>query len=179
VTSQKISGPEHAISRLFIVSRVHERLREVVTHSFKHSLQSAFESNDIAAVVTVVPRDSPADGQFDRALEEHAADTLMLIDLDPLIRTRPDGYEAVVGTRFTATARQPRDWDPLWRATGKVDYITMFGPRYTAHAGIRKEFAWHTTAAIVRSFVRDMTGRPSAPVYTVTEDRQANGQRID
>jgi hypothetical protein len=55
----------------------------------------------------------------------------------------------------------------------------MFDRGYTAHEGIRKEFAWHTSAAIVRTFMLDIVGRSSAPIYTVTEHRQANGQRTD
>ncbi|MDH5275677.1 MAG: hypothetical protein OEW88_04560 [Gammaproteobacteria bacterium] len=36
-----------------------------------------------------------------------------------------------------------------------------------------------TTAAIVTAFMADVTGEPSLPVHTVTEDRQLYGQRTD
>ena len=67
----------------------------------------------------------------------------------------------------------------IWQMSGKVDYIRMFGPRYVAHAGILKEFAWSTTEAIVSRFMKDVYGTKSARIYTVTEDRERHGQRID
>lgn len=148
-------------------------------HSLKHSLESAFESNAVKTIVKLMPGDSDDFAKFADALETFSPDALMNIDLDPLYRKRQDGYQAVVGTDFKVSVINRAREEMAWRATGKLDYIKMFGPRYTAHEGIRKEFAWHTTAAIVRTFMLDINGQESAPIYTVTEERKLYRQRTD
>jgi len=67
----------------------------------------------------------------------------------------------------------------FWQAIGKVGYIRMFRSYYRAVEGIRKEFAWATTAAIVRAFIDEVNSQKPALIYTVTEDRQRHGQRVD
>ena len=103
----------------------------------------------------------------------------MQIFMDPLYRSRKDGYQAIVGTDFEANVLNMKTKKTAWTANGKVDYIEQFGQNYTAHEGIRKEFAWHTTAAIVRTFMADVNGKQSAPIYTVTEERQLYRQSTD
>ena len=106
----------------------------------------------------------------------------MHISVGPLYRMHREGYQALVGTVFEATLVDAATGEDGWRLSGKVDYIAdqfFERPGFRAHEGIRKEFAWHTTAAIVRTFMVDVAGRESAPIYTVTEDRQRHGQRTD
>ena len=148
-------------------------------HSFKHSLISAFESNGVKTIVKFTAEESENLAHYGSEAETFAPDATMRINLDPLYRTRKDGYQAIVGTVFEVSLINMATGEMVWHATGKVDYIQMFDRGYTAHEGIRKEFAWHTTAAIVRAFVADATGQKSAPIYTVTEDRQLYGQRTD
>lgn len=179
ISSQKIATPGKKIDKVFIFARIHERLVQAVMHSLKHSLESGFESNDVENMVRVMPRDSNNYASFNRDVEDLSPDVMMYVDLDPLLRTRSDGYEAIVGTVFDVRVFNHASEDLIWQANGKVDYIRIFGAGYTAHEGIRKELAWHTTAAIVRTFILDFNGHNSAPIYTVTEDRQAHGQRID
>ena len=147
--------------------------------SFKHSLKSAFQSNGINAIVKVSPKESDALAKFAIEQEAFSPDATLLVIIDPLYRKREDGYQAVVGVVFEASLINSTTAKEAWQANGKVDYIKMFGRDYTAHEGIRKEFAWHTTAAIVRAFMLDVNTQKSAPIYTVTEDRQFHGQRTD
>jgi hypothetical protein len=145
-------------------------------------MESALESNGIDAIVKLASRDSDVLAKFGDEVDSFAPDATMFIDLDPLYRTHRDGREAVVGTNFEVSLVNRATGSKAWQATGKVDYIadSFFNRReYTAHAGIRKEFAWHTTAAIVRAFTADVNRHKSAPIYTVTEDRQSHGQRTD
>ena len=55
----------------------------------------------------------------------------------------------------------------------------MFRSYYRAVEGIRKEFAWATTSAIARAFIDEVNSQKPALIYTVTEDRQRHGQRVD
>jgi hypothetical protein len=151
-------------------------------HSFKHSLISAFESNGVDVVFKFATRETGALEEFKNEIDTFKPDATMLINLDPLYRTHRDGHEAIVGTDFEVNLTNRTTGNMAWHATGKVDYIAnSFFKRhgYKAHEGIRKEFAWHTTAAIVRAFMAGVNGRKSAPIYTVTEDRQLYGQRTD
>ena len=111
--------------------------------------------------------------------EKFAPDATMRIAVKPLHRTRVDGYPAIVGTDFEASLFDPTSEKRTWHTTGKVDYIITFRPGFIAGDGIRKEFAWHTTAAIVRKFVMEVNGQKLAPIYTFIEAKQRHGQRVD
>jgi len=182
VTSQKMDGFDKKVEKIFVMARIHERLEQVVMHSLKHSLVSGFESNAIKATVKLMHRDTNDYAEFDSDIESFSPDALMYVDLDPLVRSRKDGYQAFVGINFKVRVINQTSKKLVWQTKGKVDYIQdrFFNHgNYSAHEGIRKEFAWHTTAAIVRTFVLDVNNHKSAPIYTVTEDRQLYGQRID
>jgi len=182
ITSQKVATFHKKIEKVFIITRLQERLMPVFMHSFKHSLISGFESNGVEAIVKFMDRDSNDFGQFEKEAEGFSPDAIMQIDLDPLYRTRKDGVQSVVGTDFAVSVINSANEEMYWQADGKVDYIqsSYFNrDSYRADAGIRKEFAWHTTAAIVRTFVLDVNGHQSAPIYTVTEERQLYKQSID
>lgn len=173
------ASADAAKTRIMIITRLHERLMQVFMHSFKHSVISGFESNGIDAQLLYIPRESTDIAQFDRAIDEFAADAVVVIDMDPLFRTRKDGYDAIVGTVFDVSMTDRASGDVIWQKSDKVDYIRKFGPRYVAHVGIMKEFAWHTTEAIVSQLMDDVYGTKSVPIYTVTEDRERHGQRVD
>ena len=182
ITSQKIATFDKKVDKIFVITRLQKQLMHIFMHSFKHSLVSGFESNGVKAIVKLMPRDSNDFAQFESELERFLPDAVMYIDLDPLYSTRKDGQQAVVGTDFAVSVINRASEAAVWQAKGKVDYIQdryFNRGSYTAHEGIRKEFAWHTTAAIVRTFMPDVNGHPSAPIYTVTEDRQLHGQRTD
>ncbi len=179
ISTQNVGAPDSKVERLFIITRLHEQLIPVFMHSLHHSLESALEANGVDAVVKFTSRQSDATAEFATDIGSFAPDMIMQIDLDPLYRMRKDGYQAIVGTVFEVGLTDVTTGEPVWRADGKVDYIRMFGSGYTAHEGIRKEFAWHTTAAIVTAFMDDVVGQPSLPIYTVTEDRQLYRQRTD
>jgi hypothetical protein len=179
ITTGNISSFDGDVEKLFVVTQFHERMVSVFMHSFKHSLKSAFESNGIDNIVKVSSKESDALTEFASELKAFSPDATLIINIDPLYRKREDGYQAVVGSVFEASLLNNAIGKEAWHASGKVDYIKMFGRDYTAHEGIRKEFAWHTTAAIVRAFMADVKGQKSAPIYTVTEDRQFHGQRTD
>ena len=182
VSSQMVSSYEGEIDRLFITASVEEPLMDVFYHSFEHSLISALQSNGITAVVRLVPQGSQGrEGLADEA-KTIVPDAWMQISVAPLYRTRKDGYEAIVGTVFEVSLIGAATGEDVWRLSGKVDYIadTFFKrPGYEAFEGIKKEFAWHTTAAIVETFMLDVAGRESAPIYTATESRERHGQRTD
>jgi len=181
VTSELMRMPDRPIERIFVLADVDEFLAGTFDHSFRHSLVSAFESNGIEA--TIEPS-SKAGGLPGDSLDPAApdADALIYISVRPLYRMHTDGYQAIVGTVFEATLVDAATGEDGWRLSGTVDYIAdqFFKQHgFRAHEGIRKEYAWHTTAAIVRTFMADVAGRESAPIYTVTEERQRRGQRTD
>ena len=182
ITSQKIATFDESVASIFIITRLRKPLVPVFMHSFKHSLISGFETNGIEAILKYMPGDSSDYSKFKSDIESFSPDAVMHIDLDPLYRKRKDRRQVVVGTKFEVSVIKKASEEVAWQATGKVDYIQdryLNRGNYTAHEGIRKEFAWHTTAAIVRSFMLDVNGRKSAPIYTVTEDRALYRQRTD
>jgi len=182
INTHQVSAMDSRISKILVIARIEDQLVNVFMHSFKHSLKSGFEANNIEAVVKLMRRDSDDFTQFQQAIKKLEPDALMYIDLDPLYRPRQDGHQAIVGTVFEVRLITQEDQTLLWRAEGKVDYILQrFSKKdgYSAHQGIRKEFAWHTTAAIVRAFMLDIYGHKSAPIYTDTEHRKLYQQRTD
>lgn len=179
VTAETLVNLDHEVERIFVVAKLHERLVHVFMHSFKHSLTSAFQANGLGVTVMVAPKESEPLVEFEDQIDRYAPDAIMLINVDPLYRTRKDGHQAIVGTEFEVTLIDKDTDQKTWHSSGKVDYIRMFGPKYIAHDGIRKEFAWSTTAAIVRAYMAGLHGRESATIYTVTEDRERHGQRTD
>ena len=169
INQEKDSSFNKKVERILVTYDVHERLVDVFAHSFEHSLVSSFQSNGTAVIVTT---ESPkADG--------FAPDATMHIDIQPLYRERKDGYQAIVGTIFEVSLTEAATGKKVWDETGEVDYIRMFRANYTAHEGIRKEFAWHTTEAVACAFAAEINGQEPARVYTGTESRQEHGQRVD
>ena len=179
ITTEKDSSFDKKVKRIFVIAKVEERLKSVFAHSFEHSMISAFQSNGVDAIVTVTSPESDSLKDYGKEAETFAPDATMRININPLYRTRDDGYQAIVGTDFEVSLIDTATEKRVWHATGKVDYITMFGPDYMAYDGIRKEFAWHTTAAIVRAFIAEVNGQKSVPIYTVTSERRFHGQRVD
>ena len=179
VSPETLIHMDDGVERVFVVAKLHEGLVHVFMHSFKHSLTSAFQSNDVDVTVMVAPKETDPLAAFGDQIDAYAPDAIMLIDIDPLYRKRRDGYQAIVGTEFEVTLIDKDADQTTWHSSGKVDYIKMFGSRYIAHDGIRKEFAWSTTAAIVGTYMTAVHGRESAPIYTVTEERERHGQRTD
>lgn len=179
ITTEKDSSFDKKVGRIFVIAKVEERLKHVFAHSFEHSMISAFQSNGVDAIVTVTSPESDSLTDYGKEAEMFAPDATMRININPIYRTRDDGYQAIVGTDFEASLIDMATDKRVWHATGKVDYIKMFGRHYRASEGIRKEFAWHTTAAIVRAFIAEVNGQKPAPIYTDTEDRQRHGQRVD
>ena len=142
VPAETLTNLDHELERIFVVAKLHERLVHVFMHSFKHSLASAFQENDLGVTVMVAPKESEPLVEFEDQINKYAPDAIMLINIDPLYRTRKDGYQAIVGTEFEVALIDKGTDQRTWHSSGKVDYIRMFGPKYIAHDGIRKEFAW-------------------------------------
>ncbi len=171
ITSKKDSSFNKKIGRIFVISKVEAPLRPVFAHSFEHSLISAFQSNGVdASVVMAKSPESDSVTDYSKEAETFAPDATMRINIKPIYRTRADGYQAIVGTDFDVSLIDTATEKRVWHATGKVDYIRMFGPNYRAGEGIRKEFAWTTTAALVRAFIAEVNGQKPAPIPTLTED---------
>jgi hypothetical protein len=179
MTTEKDVSFDRRVERIFIVANVEERLMPIFAHSLEHSIASAFQSNGIDTFVEVRPRgsQSPANDSGNTGLE--GRDAAMQIDIDPLYRTREDGYQAIVGTVFEVSVFDSATDGRVWHATGRVDYIRMFGSRYRAIPDIRREFAFNTTAAIVPAFVTEVNGDDPTPIYTSIENRKRHGQRAD
>lgn len=168
------------VERVFVIINVEISLKSVFAHSFEHSMISALQMNGVEArVVTVTSLELDAVANHEKEAENFAPGAMMCITARPLYRTRVDGYPAIVGINFEASLIDPASKNRMWQATGKVDYIKRFDSDYKAHLGIRKEFAWHTTAAIVSKFISEVNGQKPVPIDTVTEARQRHGQRID
>ena len=182
VTSELVGAPPEELNRVFVITEVDEALMHVVYHSFEHSLVSALESNGISAAVVrgfVDPENTYAN---ETERQTFAPVAMMHIRLDPLYRTHREGSEVIVGTVFEVGLSHADSGQELWRLSGKVDYVAdrfFDRPGFETSHGMKKEFAWHTTAAIGRTFMNDVLDRESEPVYTVTERRERKGQRTD
>jgi hypothetical protein len=179
IITEKDSSFVKKVQRIFVIATVEEHLKSVFAHSFEHSIASAFQSNGVDAIVTVAFPESDSLTDYNKEDETFTPDATMRININPLYRARDDGYQAIVGTDFEASLIDMATQKKVWHATGKVDYIVMFGRNYTATPDIRKEFAWNTTAAIVRAFIEEVNGQKPEPIYTVTESRERHGQRVD
>jgi len=167
------------IEQVEVIIKVEEPLIPTFAHSFAHSLASAFESNGIDAIVSVNSNETDSLSDIDKEARTFIPAVTLSINIKPLYRARDDGYEAIVGTDYEASLMELETGKRVWHATGKVDYIAMYSSSYTAGEGVRKEFAWHTTAAIVNAFVSEVNDQKPARIYTVTEERQRHGQRVD
>ncbi len=179
ITTEKDSSFDKKVERIFVIAKVEERLKPVFAHSFEHSMISALQSNGVDAIVTVTSPESDSLTDYGKEAETFAPDATMRININPLYRTHDDGYQAIVGTDFEASLIDMATEKRVWHATGKVDYMIMVRRNYRAGEGIRKEFAWYTTAAIVRAFIAEVNGQKPAPIYTNTRERQRHGQRVD
>jgi hypothetical protein len=179
VTTEKDSSYNKKVEQLEVIATVEKPLIRVFAHSFEHSLASAFELNGIEAIVSV--NSSEPDSLSDNGKEAEAFMPLatLRINIKPLYRTRDDGHEAIVGTDYEASLIDMATEKRVWHATGKVDYIAMFSSNYKASKGIRKEFAWNTTASIVNAFVAEVNDQEPTRIYTDTNSRQSHGQRVD
>ena len=156
-----------------------EPLIPVFAYSLEHSLISAFQSNGVdASVVMVESPESDSVTDYSKEAETFAPDATMRINIKPIYRTRADGYQAIVGTDFDVSLIDTATEKRVWHATGKVDYIRM-GPHYRAGEGVKKEFAFHTTEAIVSVFAAEVNGQKPARIFTSTEGRERYGQRVD
>ena len=166
--------------RIFVIYNVVEPLMPVFAHSFEHSLISALASNGTEAMaVTATSPESDRVTDHSKEAETFAPDATMRINIKPIYRRRTDGYQAIVGTDFEVSLIDAATEKKVWHATGKVDYIIMFGPHYRASGGTRKEFAFSTTEAIVSVFASEVNGQEPARIHTVIEARQEYGQRVD
>lgn len=182
VTSELVKAPGEEIERVFVAPEVDEALGDVVYHSFEHSLISALESNGIAATVDLLPDAPERTPELQEAIDSFSPDATMHIRIEPLYRTHRKGFEAIVGTVFQASLKDGDSGQELWQVSGKVDYVVdraFANPNYTVSHGMKKEFAFMTTAAIVRTFMDDVVGRESAPIYTDIGNRERHGQRSD
>ena len=179
ITTEKDSSFDKTVERILVIAKVEERLIPVFAHSFEHSMISALQSNGVDAIVTVTSPEPDSLTDYGKQAETFAPDATMRININPIYRTRDDGYQAIVGTDFEASLIDMATEKRVWHATGKVDYMIMVRRNYRAGEGIRKEFAWCTTAAIVRAFIAEVNGQKPAPIYTNTRERQRHGQRVD
>ncbi|MCK5103502.1 MAG: hypothetical protein KAQ79_02560 [Cyclobacteriaceae bacterium] len=179
ITTEMDSSYNKKVEQVEVIITVEEPLIHVFAHSFEHSLASALESNGIDAKVSfnsIEPDSLSYNGKEARAFIPAAT---LHINIKPLYRARDDGYEAIVGTDYRVRLIDIETEKRVWRAAGKVDYIAMSSSNYTAGEGVRKEFAWNTTAAIVNAFVAEVNDQEPVRIYTVTEARQSHGQRVD
>ena len=174
ISTEKDPAFDQQIERVFIVANVEEQLIDVFAHSFEHSMVSALQENGVDAAFRVADHATEADTS--------EGDATMRIGIKPLYRTQEDGYQVIVGTEFEVTVIHTATGKQVWHATGKVDYLKSKRtkrPGDTPGEGIRKEFAWHTTEAIARTFISEVNGRKPKPMYSATGGREYHGQRID
>jgi len=170
ITTEKDSSFDKKVERIFVIAKVEEGLPSYFAHTFEHSMISAFQSNSVDAIVTLTSPESDNLSDYGKEAETFAPDATMRININPLYRTRDDGYQAIVGTDFEASLIDTATEKRVWHATGKVDYIRMFEPDYIADYYFIEDFAWSTSAAIVEAFIAEVNGQKPAPIPTLTED---------
>jgi hypothetical protein len=182
ITTEKDPAFGQKVERVFVIATVDKRLKKVFVHSFEHSMASALQDNGVDTVVMLAAPETDALADYKKEAEAFAPDATMRINIKPLYRARADGYQVIVGTEFEATVIHTATEKQVWYATGKVDYLKpkyLEKPGYTAGGGIRKELAWHTTAAIARTFTTEVNGQKPKSIYTNTGSKEYHGQRID
>ncbi len=180
ITSKKDSSFNKKVGRIFVISKVEAPLIPVFAYSLEHSLISAFQSNGVdASVVMVKSPESDSVTDYSKEAETFAPDATMRINIKPIYRKRADGYQAIVGTDFDASLIDTVTEKRVWHATGKVDYMRMPGPHYRAGEGVKKEFAFHTTEAIVSVFAAEVNGQKPARIFISIGSRERYGQRVD
>ena len=171
------NASERKIENVYIHLEIDNELMGVFAHSLQHSMQSGFELNGIEAHICVGSDET--NGAWLKSELDHSSSDSLHVQIEPLYKTREDGYEAIIGTIFTVRLDNAQASESIWRATGQVDYVVMFPANYEASDDMRKEFAWHTTAQIVNAFVAEINKQEPKLIHTVTEARQKFGQRID
>jgi hypothetical protein len=182
IITEKDSSYSKKVERVDVIVNIEEPMMAVFAHSFEHSLVSAFELNDVEAIVTI---NSPEPDSLEDTSKEESTDasvSTMRINIKPLYRKHDEGSKVIIGTDYEASLIDMATNKRVWHATGKVDYILKSfsnNPNYKEGEGVRKEFAWNTTAAIVNAFIAEINSQEPKEIFTVTEDRQRKGQRID
>jgi len=182
ITTEKDSSFNKIVEQVKVNVKIEEPLVPVFAHSFEHSLISAFKLNGVESRVTI---NSPELDSLKDTIREDGTLALMAtlyINIKPLYREHENDTNVIVGTNYEASLIDTATKKRVWHATGKVDYILNSyskKPNYKAGEGIRKEFAWSTTAAIVNAFIAEVNNQEPKKISTVTEERQRNGQRID
>ena len=174
ITTDKDPAFDQKVERVNIVANVEEQLVDVFAHSFEHSLVSTLQENGVEATYKLADQNMNADPS--------AADATMRIEVKPLYLVQEDGFQAIIGTEFEVDLVHAASGKSVWHATGKVNYMKSKytkRPGYTPGRGVRKEFAWHTTAAIAWTFIGEVNGQKPKPMYTNTGGREYHGQRID
>lgn len=168
ISTEKDPAFDQQVERVFIVANVEEQLIDVFAHSFEHSMVSALQENGVDAV-------------FKLADHETEAEATMRIDIKPLYLVQEGGHQAIVGTEFEVDLVHAATGKSVWHATGKVDYLKSKRTRRSGApvGGILKEFSWHTTKAIARTFITEVNNQEPKPMYTATGGREYHGQRID
>lgn len=182
ITSEKDSAYNKKVERVEVIVKVEEVLLPIFAHSFEHSLISAFELNGVEALVTINSPEPDSLTDPEKEPGTFALAATLHINIKPLYRERDDGTKVIVGTDYETRLIDAATKKSVWHATGKVDYILkMYSNKsnYNAGEGVRKEFAWHTTKAIVNAFITEVNNQEPKKIFTVTEERQRNGQRID
>jgi len=179
INTEKDSTFNKKVERIFVIAQVEKSLIPAFAHSFEYSMISAFQSNGVDAVFKVMSPESDSLMDYSTEVEIFAPDATMRINVNPLYRTRDDGYQAIVGTDFEVSLIDVTTEKKVWQAVGKVDYIKIFNSNYRANDDFLTTFAWHNTAAIVRAFVAEINGQKSAPIYTDLESRRRHGQPVN
>lgn len=179
ITTEKDSSYDKKVERVEVMVKVEEPLIPTFAHSFAHSLASALESNGVEAVISLNSSEADSLSENDNEAGAFMPLATLHIKIKPIYRARDDGYEAIVGTDYEASLIEIETEKRVWNAIGKVDYVAMYSSNYKAGEGVRKEFAWSTTAAIVNAFIEEVNDQQPARIYTVTEERQRHGQRVD
>jgi len=182
ITTKKDSSFNKIVEEVKVNVNIEEPLVPVFAHSFEHSLISAFALNGVESRVTI---NSPElDSIIDTIREEETPVPMPIlhINIKPLYREHDNGTNVILGTNYEASLIDTATKKSVWYATGKIDYILNSyskKPNYKAGDGIRKEFAWSTTAAIVNAFIAEINNQEPKKISIVTEERQRKGQRID
>ena len=179
ITTEKDSSFNKKVERIFVIARVEECLNPAFAYSFEYSMISAFQSNGVDVVFKMMSPESDSLMDYSKEVETFASDATMRINVNPLYRTRDDGYQAIVGSDFEVSLIDMATKKSVWHAAGKVDYIKMFNANWKENDDYLKTFAWHNTAAIVKTFIAEVNGQKPAPFYTNLESRRRHGQRVD
>ncbi|MCG8700682.1 MAG: hypothetical protein MI922_21700 [Bacteroidales bacterium] len=180
IVSKKGSVQTENIEKMVVVSRFENNLPQNFINAFENSLIEGFESNniDLKFVERKVLEPDTVRSCLE-GLDDFNQDVVMLVNINSLLKKRPDGASVLAGTKFCVKVIDMKSGGQIWLEQGKVDYIDKLKPKQIISEEMQKEIAFHNSKAIVEIFVSELHQTKPEPVFTTMAERIREGQWVN